>query len=488
MAEATTYEGRRQMDRVTARAAADQAEADKKRTAALTNIEIGEAREQARDRERRRREAAKTKALEEKNRRREKRAAARKARNERLAARIGEPLPWVLTVVAASVAVAWPGQYAAVTGLGMVWFLALLVPLFIEGATWSMAWMTKWAIENRKPTSLYRAMTWAFAVIAAGLNASHHISQPELAVTMALSSLVGVIVWEVYMHSQHHKAEGRSGEEIKLALQRRVKHRKVARQAAWLRTATVPPLQESEAWERAWRQVHGAEPGVTHGLLKRHGKQAAKVDQFAEQVDPLRATASLALFDAPPQPVREVPFSDRWAIDPEAISRVLADPANGARGHRARPSTEKIDKGSEEPREKAAQGPHAARTRAKSVQVAPNTPPPARGREKATEEGVGKQVRAAREAARETARAATPEQVEADRQRARAWAVAQLRAGREDLRWKDLREHFESAEMPEDERLRYGETWYRTQLGAAREEVRPLHVVREDEPGDAGVA
>jgi hypothetical protein len=484
--ETTTYEGRRQMDKVAARAAAAQAAAEGRKTNALADLEIEDARRKFADAERKRKEAAKTRKVEEQAKRREKRAAARKARNERLSAAIGQPLPWVLTVVVASVAVAWPGQYEAVTGLGMVWFLALLVPLFIEGATWSMAWMTKWAVENKKPANLYRAMTWTFAVVAAGLNASHHFAEPELAVTMALSSLVGVIVWEVYMHSQHHKVGGRSGDEIKLALQRRIKHRKVARRAAWLRTATVPPLSEAEAWDRAWRQVHGAEPGVTHRLLKRHSKRSAKVTELVEQHDALRPTASLALFDAPPEPVREVPADRAWAIDPQAIQKVLANPAVALRADAAPTPGKKIENGGEAAGEKAPHGPHAGCTRSKSAQVAPSYPPLTKGRQKGTEKSGGKQVRAARALAAHTARAATPERVEADRSTVRAWASEQLRAGAE-LGWRDLQQHFES-EVPEGERLTYGETWYRKQLTAAREDLdRPLHVVRDD-ANSVGVA
>ncbi|MDX2697158.1 DUF2637 domain-containing protein [Streptomyces ipomoeae] len=467
--ETTTYEGRRQMDKVATRAAADLAAAESKKTNALADIEISEAREAARDRDRKRKEAAKTQKAAEKAKRQEKKAAARKARNERIAAAVGQPLPWVMIVVVASIAVAWPGQYEAVTSLGMEWFLALLVPLFIEGATWSMAWMTKWAVENKKPTALYRVMTWTFAVVAAGLNASHHIDKPDLAVTMALSSMVGVVVWEIYMTSQHHKVGGRSGEEIKLALQRRIKHRKVFRRAQWLRTATVPPLSEAEAWERAWRQVHGAEPGVTQSILKRHGKLSARVAGLVEQHDGLRPTASLALFDAPAEPVREVPAGEGWMIDPQAIRKILADPANALRAGRSDTSAKKIKNGTEGHAQKGSQGPHASNTRAKNAQVTPNNPPSVRGRQKGADEGGAKQSRAARALAAETARAATPEQAEAEKKTAREWVLERLRAGTE-TGWRDVQRYF-AKEIPEEHmRMVRGETWCRQRIKEAEQE------------------
>ncbi|MFD5588788.1 hypothetical protein ACFWII_33910 [Streptomyces sp. NPDC127063] len=467
--ETTTYEGRRQLDKVAARAAATLAEAEGRRTNALTDIQIAEEREKAAERTRLRKQAAKTKKLEEKAKRREKRAAARKARSERLSVAISQPLPWVMTVVITSIAFAFPGQYSAVVGLGVFFGLALLVPVFIEGATWSMAWLRKWAVANNKPAGLYTVMTWVFAAVAAALNAWHHANKPQLAVVFAASSLFGVAVWEIYMHSQSHAAGGRTAEEIRIALLRRIKHPRVARRAAWLRTATIPPLSEADAWDRAWRQIHGAEPGVTKGILKRFGRRAGKVAGLVEEHDELRPTASLAMFDAPVEPVREVPAGEGWMINPEAIRKILADPAYALRADRTKEPAAKIEKGTEAPAEEPAQGPHAARTRAANEQVNPNNPPSARGRQKRSGEGASKLSRAVRALASEKARAATPEQAEAEKKAAREWVLARLRAGRE-TGWRDVQRYFEK-EVPEQHmRMVRGETWCRQRIKEAERE------------------
>ncbi|GHI98136.1 hypothetical protein TPA0906_00020 [Streptomyces olivaceus] len=467
--ETTTYEGRRQMDKITARAAATQAEATGRRDNALADIEISEAREKAADRKDLRKQAKKTKKLEEKGKQREKRAEARRARNERMAAALGSPMPWVMTVVITSIAFASPGQFSAVVDGGVFWVLALLVPVFIEGATWAMARLRKWAVENDKPATLYSVMTWTFAIMAAALNAWHHADDPELAVIFAASSLFGVGVFELYLHSQMHRVGGRSAEEIRIALLRRIKHPRVMRRAAWLRTATMPPLSEAEAWDRAWRQVHGAEPGVTKGILKRFGRRAGKVAGLVEKHDELRPTASLAMFDAPAEPVREVVAGEGWMINPAAIGKILADPANALRADRTAVSAVKIKKGAEVPAGEASQGPRAPRTRATNEQVKPNTPPSVRGRQKGAGEGVAKQGRAVRTLAAETARAATPEQAEAEKKAARDWVLARLRAERE-TGWKDVQRYFEN-EVPE-QRLRVlrGETWCRARIKEAERE------------------
>ncbi|WP_328753564.1 hypothetical protein OHT57_47195 (plasmid) [Streptomyces sp. NBC_00285] len=479
MSEATTYRGREQMDAVKAKAAQAEAAATSRRTNALTSIEIEEAREKAAERKDLRAQAAKTKKQEEKTKRREKAALARKARNERLAAAIGQPLPWVMTVVITSIAFAFPGQFSAVVGLGVVWVLALMVPVFIEGATWAMAWLRKWAVANNKPAKLYTIMTWLFASVAAGLNAWHHLDQPQLAVVFAASSLFGVAVWEIYMHSQQHAAGGRDAAEIKLALQRRFRHPRVSRRASWLRTATIPAMNESDAWNIAWRQIRGTEPGLTKRTLKRHNRLAGKIAEHAEKACEPRLSASLDLFAAPLEPVREVGPAQAWAIDPQAIERILTDPALAARTARAEASAKAIDSASGNAAETLAQGSQEPRTRTAKPQVTPNNPPAARGREKGDQDGSAKQARAARTLAAETARAATPEQAEAAKRTAREWVLEQLRAGRE-VHWKDVQRYFEK-EVPElQQRMVRGETWCRTRIKEAEAEHggdKPLQLV-----------
>ncbi|GAA1376707.1 hypothetical protein ACFPK5_00870 [Streptomyces beijiangensis] len=466
MSEATTYRGREQMDAVKAKAAQSAAAADSRRTNALTSIEIEEAREKAAERKDLRNQAAKTKKLDERAKRRDKRATSRKARNERIAAAIGQPLPWVMTVVVTSIAFAFPGQFSAVVGLGVLWMLALLVPVFIEGATWAMAWLRKWAVANNKPAGLYTVMTWLFAFVAAGLNAWHHLDKPQLAVVFAASSLFGVAVWEIYMHSQSHAAGGRNTAEIKFALQRRMRHPRISRRASWLRTATMPALSEADAWSIAWRQIRGTEPGLTQRTLKRHNKLAGKVSEATEKAIEPRLTASLDLFAAPLEPLAEVGAGQSWAIDPQAIARILTDPANTARTARVTAPVKAGSAASGNAAELLARGSQEPRTSAAKSQVTPNNPPAVRGRERGVQEGSVRQARAARTLAAETARAATPEQAEADKRTAREWVLERLRAGSAP-HWRDVQRYFEK-EIPElQQRMVRGETWCRTRIKEA---------------------
>ncbi|QDN84353.1 DUF2637 domain-containing protein [Streptomyces sp. RLB3-6] len=466
--ETTTYEGVRQRERVANRVAATQAAADAKRTNALTDLEIADARRKAADTERRRKEVAKTQKLGEKAKRQERKAATRKARYQRLTAATEQPQPWVMTVVVASIAFAFPGQFSAVNSLGVIWVLALLVPVFTEGATWAMAWLRKRAVEDDKPATLYTVMTWLFAAIAAGLNAWHHADKPQLAVVFAASSLFGVAVFDIYMHFVQHRVGGKSAAEIRLALVRRLRHPRVARRAAWLRSAAG--MSSEQAWQTAWRQIFGCAPGVTKRVLQRYSKQTRKVAKVVDKHDGLSADASLALFDAPVEPVREVPANEAWAIDPQAIATILADPAYARRAGRAGTSTGKIKNGAEVPTGGPAQGAHAPVTRAANAQVTPNNPPSARGRQKDIGEGGAKPSRGVRTLAAETARAATPEQAEAAKRAAREWVLEHLRADRE-IGWKDVQTYF--AKDVEDLHMRMvrGATWCRARIREAKQEL-----------------
>lgn len=483
MSEATTYRGREQMDAVKAKAAQAEATAASRRTNALTSIDIEEARDKAAERKDLRRAAAKTKKAEEKAKRREKAALARKARNERMATAIGQPLPWVMTVVVTSIAFAFPGQFSAVTGLGVFWLLALMVPVFIEGATWAMAWLRKWAVANNKPAKLYTVMTWLFASIAAGLNAWHHLDKPQLAVVFAASSLFGVAVWEIYMHSQSHEAGGRDAADIKLALQRRIRHPRVSRRASWLRTATIPALSEAEAWSIAWRQIRGTEPGLTKRLLKRHNKVAVEVAKYAEQACEPRLTASLDLFAAPLEPLREVVPGQGWLINPNAMEEILTNPAYALRAARGKASAAAREAASGNAAELLAGVAHTPRALAEKTQVTPNNPPPVRGREAGSQGGPVKYARGARALAAEAARAATPEQAEAEKKTAREWVLERLRAGTA-THWRDVQGYFEK-EVPEQQmRMVRGETWCRTRIKEAEAQIeaeqgggKPLQLV-----------
>ncbi len=120
------------------------------------------------------------------------------------------------------------------------------------------------------------------------------------------------------------------------------------------------------------------------------------------------------------------------------------------------------------------QGPRTARTRAVNEQVKSNNPlraGPSEGLWRGRFEAVPRGPRAGAE----TARAATPEQAEAEKKAAREWVLEQLRAGRE-VGWRDVQRYFEK-EVPEQRmRMVRGETWCRQRIKEAEREHKVLHL------------
>lgn len=190
----------------------------------------------------------------------------------------------VVLVMLASVGTAIPAQVRYYLHMGMPAWLAGLITAMSEGAAWAGAAMASKAIEDgNRPTGLYRAITWGSAGIAASLNFAHNVGRsPALACVLALASVAGVGLWEAYAHSKAQHRSGRSGEQIRRDLYRRLRFRTVHRRARDL-VAAVPGMTEDGAWVIAWRAVHGADPGVTRRTLKRHRKAVAKVAAILEK-------------------------------------------------------------------------------------------------------------------------------------------------------------------------------------------------------------
>ncbi|OPC81959.1 hypothetical protein B4N89_14340 [Embleya scabrispora] len=212
-------------------------------------------------------------------------ATARAERNHRWRKRFDGVLArrdfvMVTAIMVASVGTAWPAQMSFYLALGMHPALAVLVTAMSEGAAWAGAAMASKAIEAGRPAGLYRVITWGSALAAAALNVAHtyHRSVP-LATVLGIASMLGVLLWESYAHSQTEHAGGKTGAQLRAELYRKARFRRVSRRMRDL-LASVPGLTDDAAWIIAWRAIHGADPGVTRRTLKRHHKAVRRVGEL----------------------------------------------------------------------------------------------------------------------------------------------------------------------------------------------------------------
>ncbi|WP_406297713.1 hypothetical protein OG948_19190 [Embleya sp. NBC_00888] len=256
-------------------------------------------------------------------------AAARAARNLRWRKRLDAVLVrrdfvMVTAMMAASVGTAWPAQMSFYLALGMNPALAVLVTSMSEGAAWAGAAMASKAIESGRPAGLYRAITWGSALAAAALNVAHtyHRSIP-LAIVLGIASMLGVLLWESYAHSQAEHAGGKTGAQLRADLYRTARFRRVSRRMRDL-LAAVPGLTEDAAWIVAWRGVHGADPGVTRRTLKRHHKAARRVRELlAEAPDLLTEPVALSVMQTPTATLADVAPGGSVLDSDEAVRDAL---------------------------------------------------------------------------------------------------------------------------------------------------------------------
>jgi len=135
---------------------------------------------------------------------------------------------------------------------------AIVAAVLVEVLCWLCAILYARSVHST-PVRIYRLGTFLFAAVAAAINYDHgHDIDPIVGLVFALSSLMGVGAFELYMHRARHAASGMSLAEIRLWALRWRRHPLVMRAAAGFRAVHGPQLSRETAWKLAWVARHGA--------------------------------------------------------------------------------------------------------------------------------------------------------------------------------------------------------------------------------------
>ncbi|MER8039379.1 hypothetical protein [Streptomyces hydrogenans] len=217
----------------------------------------------------------------ERSRRKAERQKARAAFLARLATE-GDTVG-ALVVMACGIVPALFFQLRALNGQHLPGIISLCLAVMLEAGAWVATVSGERAKKAGRPVGRFRIVMWACATFAAAVNYSHAPASPGnwLAWVLAAASYAGVFFWEVRGWGRERgtkatrtKAQRR---EDRLARKhdRKRRRRFPAVYARFVDIRTANPygsVDAEQAWQDAWRDIHGAELGVTAGVVAHRGK------------------------------------------------------------------------------------------------------------------------------------------------------------------------------------------------------------------------
>jgi hypothetical protein len=239
-------------------------------------------------------EAELAEATEARRRREEATSEERKAK-EAAEASTERWRTWALGIARVCVLVSLPLQELAFWNKHAPFLLA--APLVVEGVAWALLAGAQAAIDEGRPSWLYRVLAGVGALFAASVNLLHGMSAYGLATGLggAFCSLAGPMIWDLHEHGRMTKKEGRVPRKARRAEARaardearRVKAVNAARQAKdktvweraeYLAAALGEVVPSEKTYKRAWDEIHGAEVGATADTIaaRRTARHAVRI-------------------------------------------------------------------------------------------------------------------------------------------------------------------------------------------------------------------
>ncbi|MFI7632449.1 DUF2637 domain-containing protein [Microbispora rosea] len=252
----------------------------------------------------------------EKSRRRTERRAARRNMMSGLAAGVRARAHSVIAAAAmgSPMFIAWGGQLAFATEVMHLGAAAPTLPVAMEGSVLYTAYLTHQAIDRGLPTGRYRLLTWTMAGNAAGMNLWHQIDKYataadpmaglQVGAIYAVSSLLGIVLWELNAGLKHQIASRRSGAEIRRAAWRRLRYPRLSWAAASIRAAQGCSIED--AWSAAWIDRYGVGPDAPRRdrrVARRVLRHQSRADRAAAKDGRLSIVGgSIVRADAAPMP------------------------------------------------------------------------------------------------------------------------------------------------------------------------------------------
>lgn len=191
-------------------------------------------------------------------------------------ARLAAVVPIMIGAVAmgAPILIGWNGQLQTARTVLHLAGLAWVYPVALEGGAWWLAYLTHRAISAGRPTGLLRVWMWVLAGVAAGMNYWHGATAygPIGGAGLALSSLLGVGLWELTAGHARHAATGRTARAARVALVRWLRFPLLSLAALSISAARGIGSDCEAAWQAGWTDRYGIGPDAP-----RHERKLARL-------------------------------------------------------------------------------------------------------------------------------------------------------------------------------------------------------------------
>jgi hypothetical protein len=200
-------------------------------------------------------------------------SAAREAVRARWRAfreRLADDRPLLAAIVMSGVClvVEFVGQlmfYGDLPWNDMLLFMPVMLAIIVTGATWTFAVNAAYLTSRGLSGAADIRKMWYWATTAAVMNGYHGIvvlHEISVGIVLGSASLVGPYIWHRYVSLTKVAKSGRTAEQIRAALLRRLFHPILWRRAVDLWAAADGAMTASAAWRITWTQVKGAAPGA----------------------------------------------------------------------------------------------------------------------------------------------------------------------------------------------------------------------------------
>lgn len=196
--------------------------------------------------------------------------AAVRARWRAFRERLADDRPLLAATVMSGVCltVEFVGQlmfYGALKWPPFLLFMPVLLSVIVTGATWTFAVNADYLTSKGLSGAADIRKMWYWSTAAAVTNGYHGVVVlGELSVGLVLgsASLVGPYIWHRYVTLKKVAKSGRSAEQIRAALLRRLLHPVLWKRTADLWAAADGGLTQTDAWRIVWLRAKGAAPGM----------------------------------------------------------------------------------------------------------------------------------------------------------------------------------------------------------------------------------